>query len=72
MHMFDEEIAVSQSRNLMHNDRSLGVSYYETSDDEMPNNKTKANMIKRKNKMQSRLSQLSKFNLFALVELANA
>lgn len=70
--MFDEEIAVSQSRNLMHNDRSLGVSYYETSDDEMPNNKTKANMIKRKNKMQSRLSQLSKFNLFALVELANA
>ena len=66
-----------KSRNFNTNTKtkSFGMSYYDTSDEETANNKGfKSQDTKPTTKLntQSRLSQLSKFNLFALVELANA
>ena len=71
-----------KSRNLPQV-KTVGTSYYESSDsdvnsdNELPQDQAQKDShydkkIKDKVEKQSRLSQLSKFNLFALIQLANA
>lgn len=81
---FDNSISVQNGRTIS-NLKAMIVSYYDTSDSEMSNENEKpldqsqkgehrSPNVKGKSSQanKSRLSQLSKFNLFALIELANA
>lgn len=78
----DQVLKPKSSRN--NNIQTIGLSYYETSDSDSKSNerpldqshgydeKNTLSSKKLNSSRKSRLSQLSKFNLFALIELGNA